>query len=333
MKLTETLSIFVYKLLDWLKQESPFWWFVVQSVLWLMLGLIYFDMVPTFGHKEIFLMFLLSLTSGVGTRTSKKLSEVKPTITANSFKQGFQEASDKIEQDKEMFSPKENEKPQIELTPSTTQTITKFLKPGQWIANKAEKKQIYLHHSVGGSVDSLYNQWNSNKDRVGTAYSIDRDGKVYQHFPDNEWAYHLYVSAKGNKVDKKYKTRDETLNKESIGIELVSMGGLNKRSGKWYSIYNTIVPTENVFEVNFRGFKGFERYTPEQIVSLKKLLLQLSDRFNIPFNPITFNISNEALNSVPGVFTHVNVRSDKSDCFPDPNLIEMINELNRLKDE
>lgn len=40
-----------------------------------------------------------------------------------------------------------------------------------------------------------------------------------------------------------------------------------------------------------------------------------------------FDVNKEALNGLPGVWTHVNVRSDKFDCSPQPNLIAMIKSL------
>lgn len=38
------------------------------------------------------------------------------------------------------------------------------------------------------------------------------------------------------------------------------------------------------------------------------------------FNPLT-------LNGYPGVWTHTNIRTDKSDCFPQPNLVSMLKSL------
>lgn len=305
-----TLSLLVYRLLDSLKQKNPFWWAIVQGILWLTFILISMDIIPSFGYKELILVFLGSLISGVGSRTTHKLN---PTVSAEKFKLGFEKSTKAIE---ESVS-------QINLVKQ------KPLSKGQWISEKVDKKQIVLHHSVSSSSDSIVNGWNANKDRVGTSYSIDKDGTINQHFPDDEWAYHLYVNAAGNRVDRKYKRRDEILNKESIGIELVSLGGLTYKNGEWYSVYNKVVPIKDVYvlEEKYRGFKAFEKYTDEQIVSLKKLILQLSTKYNIPITKFTFNLSNEALSSVPGLYTHVNYRSDKSDLFDYPPLTSMLNGL------
>lgn len=308
-----TLSLLVYRLLDSLKQKNPFWWAIVQGVLWLTFILISMDIIPSFGYKEVLLFFLGSLISGVGSRTSNKLNQ--STITAEKFKLGFKESTKAIE----------------ESVPKMNVVRQKPLAKGQWISEKVDKKQIVLHHSVSSSSDSIVNGWNSNKERVATSYSIDKDGTINQHFPDDEWAYHLYVNAAGNRVDRKYKRRDEILNKESIGIELVSLGGLTYKNNQWYSVYGTVVPIENVYvlEEKYRGFKAFEKYTNEQIESLRKLIIELSNKYNIPITKFTFNLSNEALSSVPGLYGHVNMRSDKSDPFDYPPLTSMLNELTK----
>lgn len=316
-QIVSTLSLLIYRGLDWLKQESPLWWFICQSLMWTMFVLIYMDILPSFGYKEILLLFLGTLISGTGSRTSHKLSQVKPKITADKFRSGVEKSTKDI--DDLVF--------QIKAEPLNI--VNKSLNKGQWLSEKQTKKQIILHHSVSPSSDSIVNGWNSNKDRVGTAYSIDKDGTINQHFPDDEWAYHLYVNAVGNRVDKKYKRRDEILNKESIGIELVSLGGLTYKNGEWYSVYNKVVPIKDVYvlENRYRGFKAFEKYTDEQIVSLRKLILQLSTKYNIPITKFTFNLSNEALSSVPGLYGHINYRSDKSDIFDYPPLTSMLNGL------
>ena len=59
-------------------------------------------------------------------------------------------------------------------------------------------------------------------------------------------------------------------------------------------------------------------------------LIQLIHKYNIPIKKdytFMFNISNEALNSEPGIYSHVSYRTDKSDCYPDNNLIKMLNSL------
>lgn len=311
-----TLSLLVYRLLDSLKQKNPFWWAIVQGILWLTFILISMDIIPSFGYKEVILVFLGSLISGVGSRTTHKLN---PTVSAEKFKLGFEKSTKAIE----------------ESVSQINVVKQKPLSKGQWVNEKVDKKQIVLHHSVSSSSDSIINGWNANKDRVGTAYSIDKDGTINQHFPDDEWAYHLYVNAAGNRVDRKYKRRDEILNKESIGIELVSLGGLTYKNGEWYSVYNKVVPIKDVYvlEEKYRGFKAFEKYTDEQIVSLEKLLILLFNKYPNIKQGIKNNysdicqINNKALNSEEVLTSHSAMRTDKSDIFPQKEIINMLSLL------
>lgn len=311
-----TLSLLVYRLLDSLKQKNPFWWAIVQGILWLTFILISMDIIPSFGYKEVILVFLGSLISGVGSRTTHKLN---PTVSAEKFKLGFEKSTKAIE----------------ESVSQINVVKQKPLSKGQWVNEKVDKKQIVLHHSVSSSSDSIINGWNANKDRVGTSYSIDKDGTINQHFPDDEWAYHLYVNAAGNRVDRKYKRRDEILNKESIGIELVSLGGLTYKNGEWYSVYNKVVPIKDVYvlEEKYRGFKAFEKYTDEQIVSLEKLLILLFNKYPNIKQGIKNNysdicqINNKALNSEEVLTSHSAMRTDKSDIFPQKEIINMLSLL------
>lgn len=310
----QAFTLLLYKALDWLKQESPFWWAVVQSLLWGSFALISTNWV-NFKGEEVVLIFLGGLISGVGSRTTKKLSEVKSPVSVDpdKFKQGFKDKLEEIEEQKE----------EIKVNP----IIERFLNDGQWLKEKAKKTQIVLHHSVSSSVDSLFNWWNQDKGRIGTAYSIDKDGTIYNHFPDDEWAYHLYVNAPGNKISKGLKRFSVTRDQESIGIELVSAGGLTLKDGKWYSSFNTIIPEENVYKADFRGYKGFEKYTDKQLASLNFLLKSLCEKYNIPFTVPTFDVDENALKGKPGIYSHTSYRTDKSDCYPDKDLIQVLNNL------
>jgi hypothetical protein len=45
----------------------------------------------------------------------------------------------------------------------------------------------------------------------------------------------------------------------------------------------------------------------------------------IGFNPLEFN--NNALDGYPGIWSHTNVRIDKSDVFPHPDLLDLLKNL------
>ena len=203
----------------------------------------------------------------------------------------------------------------------------------QYIKEQTDKKQIVIHHTVSGQgVNGDIAWWRQTADRVGTAIIIGWDGKIYQCFSSKYWAYHLGLKTANNKK----------LNQETIGIEIDAWGGLIRTNRKWYPakwdenleqfVADTrVAPIQNVqvYEQGFKGFYGFEKYTDAQIEAVRQLLVFWSEKYGIPldYNEDMWNISTKALSGQTGVWTHVSFRKDKSDCHPQPELIEMLKSL------
>lgn len=249
------------------------------------------------------------------------------------------------------------------------------------------KKQIVLHHTVSGDNGGIGGDikwWRDKGEKVATAFIISRDGGIYQLFNTDYWAWHLGLNDSRNKI----------LNKESIGIEIDSWGGLkqgknaNGVSG-WFptlmfdkdrqsqEIRSKADPVENVTLYNaengypngFRGFYAFETYTQDQIDAVRDLILSLvfqsklkgkpdstsggkfpkisliynEDIWNINYNYESGvlvstsspdgapNISENAMNSKSGIWTHTSYRADKSDCHPQLGLIKMLKNLQNYR--
>jgi len=203
----------------------------------------------------------------------------------------------------------------------------------QYIRESYDKNQIVLHHTVSGQgVGGDIAWWRKTASRIGTAIIVGWDGKIYQCFSSKYWAYHLGLKTSNNKP----------LNKGSIGVEIDAWGGLVRTNRKWYPakwdanlkkmVANTsISPIQNVevYPEGFRGFYGFEKYTDEQIESVRQLLVFWNERYDIPldYNPTMFSVSQEALSGKSGIWSHTSFRSDKSDIHPQPELIEMLKSL------
>ena len=83
----------------------------------------------------------------------------------------------------------------------------------------------------------------------------------------------------------------------------------------------------------FREHRYYQKYTNRQIDSLKKLLVYLIDKHDINIEHGIYDrdwFSYDSTYLKPGqegLRTHVNVRKDKSDCFPQTELINMLNSL------
>ena len=177
------------------------------------------------------------------------------------------------------------------------------------------KDLIVLHHTVGGTVESTFRWWQQTRERVGTAYVIEKNGTVYEFFNPQSWAFHTGVKGDCNQNNK--------FEKRSIGIELVSEGGLIEYKGKFYcfdriSKYSRF--KDKVFdnEIVWREqYRYFSAYTEEQIESLSLLLNQLFESFYIPrFTLADYFSFNPDFGLFTGIVGHHQIRKDKTDLHP-----------------
>jgi peptidoglycan hydrolase-like protein with peptidoglycan-binding domain len=209
---------------------------------------------------------------------------------------------------------------------------------------KIEPLGFFIHHTAGW--DNPYNtvsNWNRDKrGRVATQYVIGGsnvkgkeskyDGTVVECFPDNYLGWHL------GKVGK------FVISKMSGGVELNNFGYLKKKGDKYYTYVNTEVKPEFVCDLGykFRGHQYWHAYTDKQIESLRLLILHLRDIYpkmdlvnGIPkllkagVHPNdAFEFNEDAYYARQfGLWSHTNVRKDKFDCFPQPELVEMLKQL------
>lgn len=187
--------------------------------------------------------------------------------------------------------------------------------------DKAVKKQIVLHHTAGGSAQSSINGWNADATPVATAFVIDRDGTIFQAFPSWCWAYALGVN----------QANYRTLEAQAVQIELASYGYLKEINGEFYTAYGNKIAPDKVckLQVPFRGQKYYEAYTPAQIESTIMLVKYLAEAYKIDvrFESDMFDLNQRALRGEPGLFTHCSFRTDKSDIFPQPSMIDALKTL------
>lgn len=175
----------------------------------------------------------------------------------------------------------------------------------QYIKEETKKTQIVLHHTVSDNdnIKSVIDWWESNTERVGTAYIINKSGQIYEIFNPKYWAYHI---GKGStKAD----------NQKSIGIELVNVGPLEKKDHKYYWWNGTKEYRGGIFTCSeeWRGNKYYAAYPIEQMLAVSALVKELCIKFNIPkIINMTYEYKKEYLNW-NGIVSHHNLRADKSD--------------------
>lgn len=206
----------------------------------------------------------------------------------------------------------------------------------QYYTDEQVKKQIVLHHTVSDPTSHVgdVNSWLSDNARIATYIIIGYDGTIYKCFKSNQWGHHIGMKSETLKKlgFKDFNTRNETLNKHSIGIEIDSWGGLTKgKDGLFYNAYGKPISNKlEVVECNWRGYKYFQKYSSEQINVLGELLPILMETYKIPNVGIkdgNFDVRLSALNGEPGIYSHSSYRSDKSDLYVDKDLIKMLNNI------
>lgn len=196
------------------------------------------------------------------------------------------------------------------------------LKPDQFYAQRYDKKQIVIHHTVSGAkAENVQADWNRTTERIGTAFIIDGDGDIYQCFSSAEWAHHLGCKTKNNTV----------LNQQSIGIEICAWGSITKKDGKYFNAYGREVSALEIvkYPTKFRGAEYFHKYSSAQIEALRQLIVYLGEvyKIDLSYKEDMWDLSKDALAGKPGVYTHVSFRKDKSDCHPQTELINMLKSL------
>ena len=203
------------------------------------------------------------------------------------------------------------------------------LSPEQFFNEKHTKRQIYLHHTAGGGdAKSVARYFNKTTERVATAFIVGNSGEIVQCFSSQDWAYHLGLKSS---IFTKHKLVYRSLDKTSVGIEICNWGPLRYSGGKYYNYVGGEVLPKDVIKLDspFKKHLYWQKYTPEQIESTRQLLDYLCNTYDIPrsYNEDIFDISLRALKGEAGIYTHNSVRTDKSDIFPQPDMVEMLKNL------
>jgi hypothetical protein len=218
-----------------------------------------------------------------------------------------------------------------------------FLKDDEYIKEILKKTQIYLHHTASGhNPFRVIDVWEKDKfdskgkrklNRISTAFVVggqstrdlnddEFDGVIARCFDEKYWGYHTGWLGR-------------TSDGPSIGIEICNYGYLTKnRKGEFINYVGGIVPEEQVCDLGkeFRGHRYYHKYTDKQLESVKKLILDLSDRFDIPIENINydwdwFDYNPKKWKNGKGLRNHTQVRKDKTDLSPQPNLLKMLNSI------
>jgi peptidoglycan hydrolase-like protein with peptidoglycan-binding domain len=213
-----------------------------------------------------------------------------------------------------------------------------YLPKGEYLSGNYKNDYIILHHTAGGpNPRGVVDCWaKDSRGRVATEFVVGGqhcgtgnakyDGHIVRAFPEGNQGYHIGESG------------SSYMNTHSVGIEICNFG--YSKNGKTYTGAN-ISPDQIVsLDSPFRGYLDWHRYSDEQIRAVRDLLLYIANRDNIDLHEGLYKwIKTEGAikafdfhldaykGNVKGLLTHTNIRKDKVDCSPQPNLVDMIMSL------
>lgn len=190
---------------------------------------------------------------------------------------------------------------------------------------------------------NVFHGWNSKNNLTSTPFiiggyditsqSFKYNGQIYQFYPDHAWSW---TSGVGGKKKEKF----------IVAIELCNYGYVYKKDSKWVTSYKNTIPEEQVYDLRestypiktFKGYTHYQKYFPEQIEALRKLLLYLMKKYNIKIEEGVYGTKeywayqSKAFDTdTSGIFHHIHsAKSGKWDMHPQPELIDMLNGLKNV---
>jgi len=209
-----------------------------------------------------------------------------------------------------------------------------FLPRGEYLDGPTEKEYCFLHHTAGWhNPYKCIDSWGrDSRGRIATEFVLGGgsvkgnddtyDGEMVQCFPEGGYGWHLG------------KNGSQHMHKHSVGIEICNFGYV--KSGKTYA-GTTVAESQKVeLPQAFRGYKTWHRYSDKQLEATRKWILFIAERDNMDVRDgLQKWIKDEGVKAfdwkedayygrVKGLLTHTNTRKDKTDLFPQPELLDMI---------
>ena len=212
-----------------------------------------------------------------------------------------------------------------------------FLPLGEYKSGPTNKEYVFLHHTAGwqNPFKTIDNWGRDNRGAVATEFVLGGqsikgndtkyDGKMVQAFPEGGYGWHLG------------KNGSQYMHTHSVGIEVNNFGWV--KDGKAYQ--GTRVEESQIVTLDkpFRGHTTWHRYSDAQIEALHKWILWIGERDGIDIRAglpalvkekgaDAFEFNEDAYyGRVKGLWTHTNTRKDKSDMFPQQELLDMLTSL------
>jgi hypothetical protein len=209
-----------------------------------------------------------------------------------------------------------------------------YLPLGEYKTGPTKKEYVFLHHTAGwNNPYRTIDHWGrDNRGAVATEFVLggpsikgndDKyDGVMVQAFPEGGYGWHLG------------KNGSQHMHTHSVGVEVNNFGYII--DGKTYA--GTTAHESQIVKLAkpFRGHSLWHRYSDAQIDAMRLWILWIAERDNIDVRAglpalikekgaDAFEFNEDAYyGKVKGTWTHTNTRKDKTDMFPQQELMDML---------
>ena len=212
-------------------------------------------------------------------------------------------------------------------------TVHRHMLPPNEYMTGSKPEYVFLHHTAGWhNPFRTVDHWGrDNRGKVATEFVLggqsikgdddQHDGVLVQCTPEGGWGWHL---GRGR----------SHMHQNSVGIEVNNFGWI--KDGKTYADTRADRSQIVVLSKPFRGYSTWHRYSDKQIEVLRDWILWIGERDGIDIREglpkLIKSIGADAFEYIQdvrdgklkGLWTHTNVRKDKVDMFPQPELMDML---------
>tara|TARA_R110000868_G_scaffold310786_1_gene571945 strand:+ start:2284 stop:3201 length:918 start_codon:yes stop_codon:yes gene_type:complete len=211
-----------------------------------------------------------------------------------------------------------------------------FLPKNEYIKGPIKNLYMFIHHTAGWEDPyKCIDSWGRD-DRGAIATEFVMGGQKVTTGDDTHDGVMVQAFAEGNQGWQLGKTGSGIMNRQSVGIEICNFGYLTNEL-KTYAGQKAHESQVCKLAEPFKGYTNWHNYSTKQIAELEKWLKYIADRDNIDLRiglvqwikkqgpTKAFGYQDDAYyGKVKGLLTHTNVRKDKFDCYPHPDLIDML---------
>ena len=209
-----------------------------------------------------------------------------------------------------------------------------FLPQDEYITGPTQKDYLFLHHTAGwhNPYQTIDGWAGDNRGQIATEFVLggrsvkgnddQYDGELVQCIPQGGYGWHLGQNG------------SQYMHTHSVAVEICNFSYAVDRK----TYVNTPIEPDQIVKLPqpFRGNQYWHAYSDNQIETLRQFILWIAERDSIDVRDglvsqihakgaDAFEFNEDAFyGKIKGMWSHTNIRTDKFDLFPQPNLIDML---------